>query len=75
MIDYRQKTLFGVNNGIMLYGININTHKRSSSLEIIYFGSQKGVKHILGNLPRSGLVHIELSSTYQNNTMIFGLFK
>jgi hypothetical protein len=40
----------------MLCGINKSTQKRSSHLEIVYFGFQNDKKHILGNLPKSGLV-------------------
>jgi hypothetical protein len=54
---YKQKTLLGIDSGIVLYGINKNIQKRNSSLEIMYFSSQKDRKHIIGNLPRSGLVH------------------
>jgi hypothetical protein len=56
-VDYKQKKLLGVNNGIVLCGVNKSIQKRSSSLEVMYFGSQKDKKHILGNLPKSGLVH------------------
>jgi hypothetical protein len=34
-------------------------------LEIVYFGSQKDRKYMLGNLPRSGLVRIKYNFAYQ----------
>jgi hypothetical protein len=52
------KKLLGINSGIVLCGVNRNTQKNNSSLEIMYFGFQKERKHILENLPKSGLVRI-----------------
>jgi hypothetical protein len=49
----------------MFCGTNKNSQKNSSSLEIMYFGFQKDRKHILQNLPKSGLVHTEYNYAYQ----------
>jgi len=45
---YRQKNLLGVNSGIVFYGVGKSIQKKKSSLEIMYFGFQKDIKHILG---------------------------
>jgi hypothetical protein len=50
------KKMLRINNGIVLYGDSKNIQKNNSSLEIMYFGFQKERKHILENLPKSGLV-------------------
>ncbi len=64
MINCRHEKLLGINSGIVLCEIDKNIPKKNSSLEIMYFGSQKNIKHILGNSPKSGLVHIGYNYTY-----------
>jgi hypothetical protein len=59
------RRLLEVNSGIVFYGVRRSTQKTSSSLKIMYFNFQKDRKHILGNLPKNGLVHTKYNSGYQ----------
>jgi hypothetical protein len=65
--------LLEVNSGIMFYGAS-STQKINSSLEIMYFNFQKDKKHILGNLPKSDLVHTKYNSTYQITLCFWWLY-
>jgi len=56
MIGCMHKELLGINSGIVFCGVNKNIQKNNSSLEIMYFGFQNERKHVLENLPKSGLV-------------------
>jgi len=73
MINCRHKKLLGIDRGIVICGIK-KVSKKNSNLEIMYFGSLKDIKQILGNSPKSGLVSIGYNSTYQITLCFWSLW-
>jgi hypothetical protein len=61
-------------NGVNLFGINRKTLKRSSNLEIMFYGFPREKKHIWVNSKKDGLVHsFKVHYCLPNNTVILVL--
>jgi hypothetical protein len=52
-------------SGVDLYGVNKNTHIRSSNLEIMFCGLPRDRRHIWNNLRKDGLAHLGYNIAYQ----------
>jgi len=58
-------------NGIDFCGVNRNTQRRSSNLEIMFCGFPREKKHIWANLRKDGLAHSRYNITYQITQFFF----
>jgi hypothetical protein len=59
-------------SGVDFYGINRKILKRSSSLDIMFYGFLKEKKHIWANSRNNGLVHLRYNIVYP--IILFFLF-
>jgi hypothetical protein len=70
--NWKLKTMWEPTSGVDFYGINNKILRRSSNLEILFYGFPREKKHILANSKKDGLVHSRYNIFYP--IILFFLF-